>query len=203
LVNESASEYDLLRDSIEDEIKSRDLREHLWVEDVVNAEWEIMRLRGFKVGMIHAVMPRIFSKQRAESEGFERVLAPDISLLRKHIVGVLAGDAKAKQELEKLLATQEMTVDLLTASAFEATIIPQHHTERMIAAAYERRNRAYAEIEYYRLSKQKKRSAASSVQGTSSAPNTEGLDAESIGQPRDVTEGTEAGLVPDQEQVGR
>jgi hypothetical protein len=100
LVNESASEYDLLRDSIEDEIKSRDLREHLWVEDVVNAEWEIMHLRGFKVGMIHAVMPRIFSKQRAESEGFERVLAPDISLLRKHIVGVLAGDAKAKQELE-------------------------------------------------------------------------------------------------------
>jgi hypothetical protein len=62
-------------------------------------------------------------------------------------MGVVAGDERAKQDLEQLLAGFGFTLDVVTAATFEETIMSQLHTDRMVAAAYERRNAAYAELE--------------------------------------------------------
>jgi hypothetical protein len=58
---------------------------------------------------------------------------------------VVSGDERAKQDLEQLLAGFGLTLDVVTT--FGETIVSQLHTDRMVAAAYERRNAAYAELE--------------------------------------------------------
>jgi hypothetical protein len=62
-------------------------------------------------------------------------------------MGVVAGDQQAKQDLEQRLEGFGLTLDVVTAATFGETIVAQVHTDRMVAAAYERRNAAYAELE--------------------------------------------------------
>jgi hypothetical protein len=116
---------------------------------IVEAEWELLRLRGLKVGMLHAAIPRALRSQLSLDVSFlpaDPKLDPAV-ILRKHLIGMLAGDEAAKKELEKLLAAHDLTWDLLSAGAFESSVGPQLHTDRMAAAARDRRNAAYADLE--------------------------------------------------------
>jgi hypothetical protein len=152
----------------------------LLVTDIVSAEWDILRLRGLKVGMLHAAMTRVFNKQRAEETGFASLESPLVPVIRKHIVATLAGDKTAKQELEALLKAHGLTLDFLVAGAFESTIVPQVHADRMLSEALNRRNRAYAEIEYYWQKHGMKRTespqSVPDIEGAAKFDETERLD---------------------------
>jgi hypothetical protein len=117
------------------------------MRDIAHAEWEVLRLRGMKVSMLHAMVPRAMSSLIADAEGLLLAEAKWVVPVRKLLVGVVAGDQKAKQDLGRLLEEFGLTLEVVTAAAFGETIMPQLHTDRMVAAAYERRNSAYAELE--------------------------------------------------------
>ena len=147
MAGEDPADYELLMKLVRSDVKPQDLREWLLMKDIVDAEWEVLRLRGLKVTMLHAVIPHAVRAQMFEQRAsFPKLVQP----LRRHVVGILAGDPTSKEELEKLLEGHGLTLDITIAAAFEKTIIAQAHTDRMAASAYDRRNKAYAELERLR-----------------------------------------------------
>ena len=149
IAGEDPADYDLLTKLVRKDVRPQALQEWLLMKDIVDAEWELLRLRGLKVTMLHAMVPRAVSAQMfglRPADVKEKWVVP----LRGHLVGILAGDPAAKQELEKLLEAEGLTLDVITATAFEKTIVAQVHTDRMAAAAYDRRNAAYAELDRVR-----------------------------------------------------
>src|SRR5262245_39706807 len=150
VAGEDPADYDLLTKLVRKDVKPQDLREWLLMKDIVDAEWELLRLRGLKVTMLHAMVPRAVKAQMFDGRTSLPTVHKWVQPLRGHLVGILAGDPTAKQELEKLLEAEGLTLDVITAAAFEKTIVAQVHTDRMAAAAYDRRNAAYAELERVR-----------------------------------------------------
>lgn len=150
IVGESAADYSELTRLVHNDIQPHGLHERLLVRDIVDAEWDIVRLRGLKAGMLDAAIPRVVMAQLAEDGGSPTDHAVQSPLIRKHVIGVLAGDGQARQALDKLLESHNLKLDSIIAAAFERNIMPQLHTERMVAEAYKRRNAAYAAIEAMR-----------------------------------------------------
>ena len=48
LVSESQRRYSSVRDAILEQLGPRDFVEHMWTAEIVEAEWEALRLRHFK-----------------------------------------------------------------------------------------------------------------------------------------------------------
>jgi hypothetical protein len=155
LAGEDKADYDELLHLVCADVKPSTVHEWLLARDIADAEWELLRLRGLKPAMLHAALPRAFRDELSSVDDFlNSTLA---STIRRFVIRMVAGDPQAKQELAKVLEEHGMSLDLLTAAAFEKTIGPQLHTDRMAGAAYDRRNKAYAELE--RLRERKRGSA--------------------------------------------
>jgi len=155
MAGEDRADYDELVEIVRKEVNPRQPQEWMLMVDIIDSGWELVRLRGLKVGMLHAAIPRALNMQILDAGGLlpaDPKLAP-AGILRKHLVGMLAGHQAAKQELEKLLAEHNLSWDLLTAAAFASTVVPQLQTDRMAGAARERRNAAYADLAHLRATK--------------------------------------------------
>jgi hypothetical protein len=60
-VGEDRKQYEELRDIIMEEIKPHTVADYLLACDIANAEWELLRLHGFKATMITANMLNVLS----------------------------------------------------------------------------------------------------------------------------------------------
>ncbi len=157
MVGEDRANYDILKRLVLRDLKPQGAQEMMLARDIVDAEWELRRLRGLGPGILHAAIPRVVKSQVAEAgEGvtFDARLVPTI---RHYVNDMVAGNAHAKDAIETLLLDHRLSVSMITAAAFADTIGPQLHTDRMVARACERRDAAYAELE--RLRAQGRRSA--------------------------------------------
>jgi hypothetical protein len=158
MVGEDRANHEELVEIVRKEVNPRHPQEWVLMVDIIEAGWELVRLRGLKVGMLHAAMPRAFNSQILEVVALRPVVDPKLAptrILRKHLVGMLAGDEAAKKELDKLLAEHDLSWDILTTTAFASTVVPLLHTDRMAGAARDRRNAAYADLEHLRAAKPK------------------------------------------------
>jgi len=151
MASEDVAEYEQLKDLVIADVQPTDLREVALARDIVDAEWEILRLRGLKVGMLHAHIPHAVESELSPSSASD--LFEVVRATRRYLIGILAGDPAAKEEFEEMLLKDDLTLNLVMAAAFAKTITPQLHTYRMASAAYERRNAAYAELERLRAKK--------------------------------------------------
>ena len=155
LVSEDRALYEDLKRLVLSHIKPRGLPEALLARDILEAEWEVCRLRWMKVAILHAVLPRVIKSLILEAGGtrsLERRLVPKIC---KHVVAVVSGDPQARQQLETLLEPHKLTLDLIVAAAFDDRIVSQLHIDRMTTTAWERRIAAYAELERLRTTSRK------------------------------------------------
>jgi hypothetical protein len=155
LASEDRAQYEDLKRLVLSDIKPRGLQETLLARDIVEAEWEVCRLRWMKVAVLHAVLPRVIKSLILEASGtrsLDRRLVPKIC---KHVAAVVAGDPQARQQLETLLEHHNLTVDLLLAAAFDDRIVSQLHIDRMTTMAWERRITAYAELDRLRTTSRK------------------------------------------------
>src|SRR5262249_45534399 len=110
-------------------------------------------LARYEGGMLHATLPCAMSSLIADGQDLVKVETEWVASVRKFLMRMLAGDEQAKHKLEQLLETFGLSLDVVTAATFEETIRSQVHTDRMVEAAYERRNAAYAELERRRARK--------------------------------------------------
>ena len=137
------------------DIKPRGLQETLLAHDIVEAEWEVCRLRWMKVATLHAVLPRVIKSRILEAGGTRSLDRRLVQKICKHVAAVMAGDPQARQQLETLLENHKLTVDLIVAAAFDDRIVSQLHIDRMITTAWERRIAAYAELDRLRTTSRK------------------------------------------------
>jgi hypothetical protein len=156
MAGENPADYEQLMDLVREDVDPQDLQEWLLMRDIVDAAWELLRLRGLKVGMLHAMIPRAVDSQIYDAAGLRPAGSTLAPAIRKHLVGIVAGDEGAKRDLEKLFEQHGLTLDVIAAAAFEKAIVQQLHTDRMVGAAQDRRKAAYAELERLRAQKAKR-----------------------------------------------
>jgi hypothetical protein len=59
MLGESLADYEELVGLVVSDVNPRHLQEWLLTRDIVVAEWEVLRLRGLKVSMLHAMLPGV------------------------------------------------------------------------------------------------------------------------------------------------
>ena len=155
LVSEDRAQYEELKRLVWSDIKPRDLRETLLALDIVDAEWEIYRLRWMKAATLHAGLPRVIRSFMSEAGNLPLFNSDLVANIHKYVAAFVAGDPEARQQLETLLEGYQLTLDLVTAAAFDGRIVSQLHIDRMTTAAWERRIAAYAELDCLRTTSRK------------------------------------------------
>ena len=73
MAGEDRADYDELVERVRKEVNPRQPNEWMLMMDIVDAEWELLRLRGLKVGMLHAALPRALNSQVAEGGGLPQL----------------------------------------------------------------------------------------------------------------------------------
>jgi tRNA isopentenyl-2-thiomethyl-A-37 hydroxylase MiaE len=109
---------------------------------------------------------------------FPQASIPEVRVLLGRII---SGDPEAEKAMSSLLAKYKLTVDDLATSAFHRTITSQLHADRMIAAALQRRNAAWVELE-------RSRRARSSADSTRNVPPVDASDSPTVPADVDVSQ---------------
>jgi hypothetical protein len=148
LPGEKESDYASLAARIVAVAQPRDFIEELLTNDVIDLSWEILRLRRLKAGMLRG----------AAREGVRRTLttidySPGVFGGRDRdgfAAKWAGGDAAKHNELPKILARANLTMDDVMAEALSGCIDSFERLDRMLASAEARRNNALREIERHR-----------------------------------------------------
>jgi hypothetical protein len=154
LADEDLVEYQDLFDTIWQEELPQTVQEWMLVADITAEEWEILRLRGLKPRALHAVLLDALIHDMATGDAVRvDLIHPRPSWLaefRRGVIGVKAGDVAAKLQVEEFLKQHGHTIDSLVASAFAYKMPTQVAADRLLEAAYRRRNAFYADLERVR-----------------------------------------------------
>ena len=176
-VGEDRTLYDQLRDMLMDEIKPATVTEFLLAYDIAKAEWELLRLHGFKAGMINAHMVPALKR----CDGID-----DVDTLRDLLRKAFNGESEARDKLQKRLGRCGVTLSELAATAYEKNIAAQMQTDHMINAALQRREAAYAELERRRRNGGTPKRIASPVIEGELSPTDQNTNALDIVVPADA-----------------
>ena len=142
LAGEDQADYDRLAAQITAAVRPQDIIEAIWVRDVVDLVWEIMRLKRLKVSFLRS----------CALEGVEAVLD---GLVAYGEAGTLArewhrGSATAIATVDALLAAAGLTFEAATALTFAGRLDEVERIERMIDRAESRKNTALRELDRHR-----------------------------------------------------
>ena len=121
----------------------RDAIEELLLRDVIDLTWEILRLRRLKAGLLRASMSAGVS-QVLETVGYPYFQSERLSQ------DWAAGAAKARKQVDAVLAGAGLSIAEATAKTFESKIEVFEQIDRMQASAEARRNNALREIDRHR-----------------------------------------------------
>jgi hypothetical protein len=148
IAGEDPTAYAQLMDLISAEVEPTNVAEWLLTKDIADAEWELMRLNGFKAGMINQRMRWSLQKHIDQITS-----AKNLPSGQQLMHGLVSGDSNAHQQVEKLFGEYKLILQDLAALAFENNIAAQMQTDALARAAASRRGSAYAELERLRAKK--------------------------------------------------
>jgi hypothetical protein len=149
LFGEDAARYDELLAMIAADVKPQTMREWLVVKDVVDAQWEYWRIRGFKAGVLHAALPRLIADEIAANGGGN--LSPaQKQRLREQLLRVTNGEEGTRETFASLLAEYQLSIDSVAAVAFKNQMAVQVELDDRADAVRCRRNAAYDELDSLR-----------------------------------------------------
>jgi hypothetical protein len=139
---EDATEYDELFSRVSTAIKLRDFLEEMWVRDVVDLMWDILRMRRLKAGLLTS----------GKVKGLREILVQLLDGLPAHTLSErwAARDQQAVEEVGELLASKGLTMDVVLARALSANIDSVDRIDRMGMNAEARRNAALRELGRHR-----------------------------------------------------
>jgi hypothetical protein len=142
---EDAAAYNQLHARISGAVKPKDVLEEIWVRDVVDLAWEILRMRRFKAKLLAS----------ATSTGLQRILKRATTWMLE-AQGLsqrwAARDPQAIKQVDKQLAIMGLTMEAVTAETFFVMINDIERIDRMIMNAEARRNAALREVDRHRSS---------------------------------------------------
>ena len=139
---EDGAAYDELLARVSTAINPADILEDIWVRDLVDLLWEILRLRRLKASLMTA----------SAHKGLKTVLDPlaPRESTSNLVHGWVTRKAHAMEEVKRVLASAGLTIDAVMAETLRTNIDEIDRIERMIANLERRRNSALREIELHR-----------------------------------------------------
>ena len=138
LENESQETYDTLLSRVTGAVNPKDIIEEIWVHDIVNLVWEILRLRRLKVALLSSSVGRGLDKLYENRKEY---------YMSSLIVRWSAGEPAAVKEVEQFLKDYGLTMDAVMAHSFVACLDEIERIDIAISRAEARRNAAQREIE--------------------------------------------------------
>jgi hypothetical protein len=166
---EDGGAYDKLLARVSAAVRPVDILEEIWVHDIVDLEWEVLRLRRLKVALMTAsaskalrtVLDRLLDEETDDTDDEtgdidDETCGPDeetedtewdTSRLAKEWV---RRNPDAIKEVDRILASTDLTMDAVRAEMLSENIEHVERIDRMIAMVESRRNAALREVDRHR-----------------------------------------------------
>jgi hypothetical protein len=150
LITESKDEFDLLRDTLNAEVKPRGIIEQMYVEDIAYLVWEILRLRRSKAAIINlafrdALTEIVMQLLRKPGEWKHQLKDQSEELAREWF-----SDPNVRKQIVELLREFDLDETVLEAEAFRKSADDLEGIDRLMASAEARRDKALVCIAQYR-----------------------------------------------------
>jgi hypothetical protein len=139
---EDGAAYDELLSRVSTAIKPADILEDIWVREIVDLDWEVLRLRRLKASLM-AASAHHGLYTLLESLSFRG----NTSALRD---GWVTRKPRSTARVKQVLDSAGLTIDAVMAETLRQNLDEIERIERMIANAAARRNSALREIELHR-----------------------------------------------------
>src|SRR5262245_2535809 len=143
LLGEDPAAYDELLGRISGAVKPSDVFEEIWVQDIVDLAWEVVRLRRLSASLMTATAHK----------AVQTILEPFIpDYFERESLAKAWGtrDKAAVKQIDNLLAAAGMSIDVVMAQTLSINLDDIERIDRMIATAEARRNLIMREIERHR-----------------------------------------------------
>jgi hypothetical protein len=142
LPGESAQDYQNLTDHLSADVRPKDTIEEIFLRDVIDLTWEVMRLRRLRDAFLAANV----------SEGLRSVLPTitDIAIAEDLVEGWKLRKPKAMKSIDDYLASHGLTMDAAHAETFARFSQEMETINRLLTGAEARRNQTLREIERHR-----------------------------------------------------
>ena len=139
LPNESLVDYEGLKARLRAKIDPQDVLEEIWLRDILDLQWEVLRMRRLKSRLLGNSSPI----------GLESLLHRRVNYLDKDklVEGWGRGDKESIKEVEAILKSRGLNLDDVDAHSLLKRLEPLESIDRMISQAEARRNNALREIE--------------------------------------------------------
>lgn len=139
LPSESLVDYEELKARLRAKIAPQDVLEEIWLRDILDLQWEVLRMRRLKSRLLGNSSPI----------GLESLLHRRVNYLDKDklVEGWGRGDKESIKEVEAILKSRGLNLDDVDAHSLLKRLEPLESIDRMISQAEARRNNALREIE--------------------------------------------------------
>jgi hypothetical protein len=143
---ENPADYQALLKRVSVAVRPGDFLDEIWVRDIVDLYWEMLRLRRLKAGLLNASM----------GDGLRAVLGSlrstgSSSLTTEALVqSWLSGSPDSRKKVEQSLAAAGFSMDVVAAAALSKKLDEFERIDVMITRAEARRNNALREIDRHR-----------------------------------------------------
>ena len=139
LPNESLVDYEGLKARLRAKVAPRDVIEEIWLRDILDLQWEVLRMRRLKARLLGNSSPA----------GLESLLVRRVPHhAREKLVEAWGrGDKEAIKEVLQILKQMGLNMDDVDAHSLLKRLDPLERIDRMISQAEARRNSALREIE--------------------------------------------------------
>lgn len=144
LPNESRADYEGLKARLKAKIAPRDVIEEIWLRDILDLQWEVLRMRRLKALLLNNNSPA----------GLDSLLYRRVTHQTKQTLVEAwgRGDKAAIQEIAGILHQRGLSMDDIDSHTLLKTLEPLERIDRMVTQAEGRRNNALREIERSRES---------------------------------------------------
>jgi hypothetical protein len=162
LAGEDSAAYDDLLARVSGSVKPADIIEELWVHDIVDATWDILRWRRIKISLVEMEMPSALEAMLEplmpyrplkfeENLSWSESYAPEPPSREYKLAKKWAsGDQTAIDRVNKLLSSANVTMAMVMANAFETNFDHIERIDHLITIAEGRRNAVFREIDRHR-----------------------------------------------------
>jgi hypothetical protein len=152
--------YDNLLTQLSSAVKPTDIIEEIYIHDVVDLTWEILRWRRIKISLVEKGMryalaqtlKQFFPKRRSEAE--KRSLFPDFTPSKAATKLAKKWDQRdpvAIEQVNKLLSSVNTTIDAVAAGIIIDKLDHIERVDRLVTIAEGRRNAIFREIDRHRM----------------------------------------------------
>jgi len=144
LVSDSQREFNLLQAAVQQKFAPRDFLEHLWVDELICCEWEMLQLRRFKKEIITSGrVPALQNLLGVISEGSHHKATEDLA--HRYFT-----NKEARRKVEKLLHCYGLTKHSIDAEAFRRSLADLTAINQRLGELASRRDKILQRLEEYR-----------------------------------------------------